>query len=174
MLWPDRFDVVVRKLGTVVAARRIPITLSDDPNQWPKDVYNEADHLREVVAELGVEGAPTVVVYVSPTQAVDLVSLTMDSPSQARKAAILGCMETIPYPFDTAVAEAAVIGRDDTETDAQTHVVVAVDRQDVTGAIVEMTEAAGLDFQSATPIAPPARATMLGAARQTPSWPRVP
>ena len=153
VLLPDRIDVVVRKRGTVVAARRIPITVGDDPACWAKDVYKESDRLRDVVEELGVQRAPTAVVYTSSTQAVDLVSLTMESASQARKAAILGCMETIPYPFDAAVAEAMVIGRDCSESDAQTHVVVAVDRQDVTGAIAEMTEAAGLDFQSATPIA---------------------
>ena len=153
VLLPDRIDVVVRKRGTVVATRRIPITVGDDSSTWSMQVHQQCDRLRDVVAELGVERAPTAVVYTSPTQAVELVSLPMDSPSQARKAAILGCMETIPYPFDAAVAEAVVIGRDGTETNAQTHVVVAVDRQDVTGAIVDMTEAAGLDFQSATPIA---------------------
>jgi len=119
---------------------------------WSKDVCKGSDRLRDVVAELGLERSPAVVVYTSRTQAVDLVSLTIDSPSQARKAAILGCMETIPYPFDAAVAEAVVIGRDRADHDAQTHVVVAVDRQDVTGAIVEMIEAAGLEFRSATPI----------------------
>ena len=164
VLLPDRIDVVVRKRGSVVAARRIPITVGDDPSTWSKDVYKESDRLRDVVAEMGVERAPTAVVYTSPTQAVDLVSLTMHSPSQASKAAILRCMETIPYPFDAAVVEAAVIGRDRAEDNAQIHVVVAADRQDVTAAIVEMTEAAGLEFQSATPIAATIMARLAGRA----------
>ncbi len=163
-LLPDRIDVVVRTRGALVAARRIPITLSFDPNTWAKGVREAADDLRDVVVELGVERAPTAVVYTSPTQAVDLVSLKLDSPSQARAAAILGCMETIPYPFDAAVVEAAVIGRDRAEDNGQIHVVVAADRQDVTGAIVEMTEAAGLEFQSATPIAATIIARLAGQA----------
>ncbi len=153
VLLPDLIDVVARKHNTVVAARRIPITLGLDPTTWAKSVREASDDLRDVVFELGVERVPTAVVYTSPTQAVDLVSLKLDSPSQARAAAILGCMETIPYPFDAAVVEAAVIGRDRAEDNPQIHVVVAADRKDVTGAIVEMTEAAGLEFQSATPIA---------------------
>ena len=163
-LLPDRIDVVVRRRNLVVAARRIPITLGLDPNTWAKSVREASDDLHDVVVELGVERVPTAVVYTSPTQAVDLVSLKLDSPSQARAAAILGCMETIPYPFDAAVVEAAVIGRDRTEDNAQIHVVVAADRKDVTGAIVEMTEAAGLEFQSTTPIAATIIARLAGRA----------
>ena len=163
-LLPDRIDVVVRKRNTVVAARRIPITLGTDPNTWAKGVREAADDLRDVVVEFGVVRAPTAVVYTSPTQAVDLVSLKLDSASQARAAAILGCMETIPYPFDAAVVEATVVGRDRAEDNARIHVVVAADRQDVTGAIVEMTEAAGLEFQSATPIAATIIARLAGRA----------
>lgn len=166
-LLPDRIDVVVRSRSALVVARRIPITLGTDPNTWAKSVLAASDALRDVVIELGVERAPTAVVYTSPTQAVDLVSLKLDSPSQARAAAILGCMETIPYPFDAAVVEAVVIGRDRAEDNAQIHVVVAADRQDVTGAIVEMTEAAGLEFRSATPIAATIIAQLASRAMQT-------
>ncbi|MEE8154591.1 MAG: PilN domain-containing protein [Phycisphaerales bacterium] len=163
-LLPDRIDVIVRKGNALVVARRIPITLGFDPNTWVKGVRAASDDLRDVVVELGVERVPTAVVYTSPTQAVDLVSLNLDSAAQARAAAILGCMETIPYPFDAAVVEAVVVGRDRAEDNRQIHVVVAADRQDVTGAMVEMTEAAGLEFQSATPIAATIMARLAGRA----------
>ncbi|MCH8823985.1 MAG: PilN domain-containing protein [Planctomycetes bacterium] len=162
-LLPDRIDIIARNGQSIEVAQRIPIKLDTDPVAWIKDLRGIGELLKEVVQENNLEGTPTYVVYDSPTQVVDLVELNISSPSQAREAAIISCAEAIPYSLDAAVTEAIVIGRDPSDDDPQTHVLLVADRQDIATAIVDMIEEAGLDFQTATPLQATVIAKLAGA-----------
>ncbi len=94
-LLPDRIDVAVRRGNQVVGGTRIPIALDSEPDEWARVVRGSAGLLRDVVQELGVSGAPAVVVYRSPTQAVELVSVPLRSVGQARDAAVLSGTESL-------------------------------------------------------------------------------
>ncbi len=150
-LLPDRVDVAVRRGGRTLGGKRIPIELDSDPGDWLKTVQSSVPALQAVVDELGIEGAPTVVVYRSPTQSVELVSLPLRSATQARGAALLTGTESLPYSVRDALCEALVVGRDSGRDEPQTHAVVAAERDDIAGAIVELVESSGLSFVSATP-----------------------
>lgn len=151
-LLPDRLDIIARRGQSIAFTKRISITLASDPVAWISDLHRICELLKEVVQENNLGGIPTFVVYDSPTQIVDLVNFDISSPNQAREATILSCAESIPYSLDEAVTEAIVIGRDPSEDDPQTHILLVADRQDVASAIVEMIEDAGLEFRTATPL----------------------
>lgn len=161
-LLPDRMDIIARSGQSIEFARRILIKLDSDPVVWISNVRQICDLLKDVVEENDLRGIPTYVVYDSPTQVVDLVGFNINSPSQAREAAILSCAESIPYSLDVAVTEAIVIGRDPSDDDPQTHVLLAADRQDITTAIVDLIEEAGLVFQTATPLQATVIASLAG------------
>ncbi len=148
----DRLDIVALRGGRALASQRIPITLGRDAPAWVEAVRSSGQTLRAVVGELGVAGAGAVVVYRSPTQSVDLASFQLRSEAQAREAALLSIAESVPYPVNTAICAAEVVGCDRTGANRQTHVVVAAERDDVAGAVVQMVETAGLKFLAATPI----------------------
>lgn len=150
-LLPDRIDVAVRRGNQVVGGKRIPIALDSDPDEWARVVRGSAGLLRDVVQELGVSGAAAVVVYHSPTQAVELVSVPLRSVSQARDAAVLSGAESLPYSMSSAVCQALVLGRDAGRGNQQTHALVTAERNDIAGALTEMVESAGLTVASATP-----------------------
>jgi len=150
-LLPDRVDVAVRRGGRTLGGKRILIDLDSDPRDWLKTIESSVPALAAVVDELGIDGAPTVVVYRSPTQSVELVSLPLRSPTQAREAARLSGTESLPYSSSDALCEALVVGRDSGRDEPQTHAVVAAERDDIAGAIVALVESAGLTFVSATP-----------------------
>lgn len=148
----DRMDVVALEGGRAWASQRTPITLGRDAPAWVEAVRSSGQTLRAVVAQLGVGSAAAVVVYRSPTQSVDLASFQLRSKAQASEAALLSVAESVPYPVNTAICAAEVVGCDRTEANRQTHVVVAAERDDVAGAVVQMVETAGLKFLAATPI----------------------
>ncbi|MHC4108725.1 MAG: PilN domain-containing protein [Planctomycetota bacterium] len=150
-LLPDRLDVAVRRGNVIIGSKRIPIALDSDPEEWARVVRGSAGLLRDVVQELGVSGAPAVVVYRSPTQAVELVSVPLRSIGQARDAAVLSGTESLPYSINAAVYEALVVGRDGGRGEPQTHALVTAERNDIAGALTEMVESAGLTVASATP-----------------------
>ncbi len=158
-LQSDRIDIVRFEGGSPRQVKRIPITLNTDPGEWAKEVRRSAPILRAAVDELGIEGWSTRVLYRSPTQAADLVSVPVRSNAQAIEAATMGCIDSLPYSTNESVCEAIVIGRDQISEGKQTHVVVTADRNDIAAAIVEMVEHSGLSFTSATPI----DAALLGA-----------
>lgn len=139
-----------------------PITLSQEPGQWSKELLRLSDTLRELARKLGVDGAEAIVLYAGPTQAVTLESLPIRSTAQAIEAAKLSCMEKVNYPTVAAVCEAMPIGRNGAGADVarRTHVAVAVDRDDVLGAIARFVEESGLRFVSAIPIDAPLMAQL--------------
>ncbi len=150
-LLPDRIDVAVLRGNEVVGSKRIPIALDCEPDEWARVVRGSAGLLRDVVQELGVSGAAAVVVYRSPTQSVELVSVPLRSVTQAREAAVLSGAESLPYSMSSAVCEALVVGRDGGRGNQQTHALMTAERNDIAGALTEMIESAGLTVASATP-----------------------
>lgn len=151
-LLSDRVDLVVLEGAVATAAKRIPITLDSDPCEWAKSVRHLGATLSSAVGEMKIEGAPAHVLYRSPTQAADLISLNVGSVGQAIEAARLSCIDSLPYSEMSSVCEATVVGRDAPGEERQIHVVAAAERDDVAGAIVTMIDEAGLKFISATPI----------------------
>ncbi len=148
----DRMDVAAIKGGRVVVSKRVPIELPTDGLEWIKAVRSCGTALEPIVQELELTGAPTSLLYRSPTQAVDLASFEIRSTSEARTAAILTCSESLPYSASTAVIEAVAVGRDRGGPAPKTHIAVAAERTDAARAMVEMVESAGLEFSSAVPI----------------------
>ena len=140
------------RAGRVVARKRLPLELPFDATAWAKGVRTSGAALKEAVTALGCAGAPAVVTYRSPTQAVDMASFQLRSTSQCCTAAMLTCTEALRYSAGSAVCRAVAVGRDRSGSKRQTHVVVAAERLDVVRALVEMIESAGLTFDSATPI----------------------
>jgi Tfp pilus assembly PilM family ATPase/Tfp pilus assembly protein PilN len=126
-----------------------------DLRGWTKAVRGAAGALREAIQSMGLTGRGAIVLYRSPAESSDYVSVKIAAASQAREAAILGCGDKLGFPVDQAVTEAVVIGRDATGPsggERQTHLVVAADKDDHASAIVSLVTEAGLKFVSATPI----------------------
>lgn len=137
-----------------------PITLSQEPGQWIKEVSRLSSTLREFVERLGVEGSAAHVLYTGPTQAVAIESLPVRSTAQATEAAKLSCLDTVNYASASATCEALLIGRDGFGETKRMHVVVAMERDDVLGELAQCVEDAGLKFASALPIDAPIMAQL--------------
>lgn len=138
----------------VVAFRQLDVRFPTEPAEWVKELARFATPVGECIREFNAKGLPATVLYRSPTQAVDLVSLALGSRSEACAAAKLGIFDAVQYSPTSAVCEAVVVGRDRTRGDGQSrqyHIVVAADREDIANAIVQLVEAAGLRFACATP-----------------------
>lgn len=151
-LLSDRVDVAVIGGGGVTSSKRVPLELMSDPTAWAKGVRAAGSKLKEVVQELGAEGARARILYRSPAQAVDLASLALRTPKQACAAAMLPAAESLPYGLTSAIMNAVAIGRDAGGPDRRWHVVVAAERMDIIRALIEMVESAGLVFDTATPL----------------------
>ena len=106
---PDRVDLLACRGPKALAWRRVPITLDQDPHEWAKAVRRAGATLAQAVKALELEDRPAVVVYRSPTQAVDLSSYQLRSASQAIDAATLSCTDSLPYSAMTAVCRAVVV-----------------------------------------------------------------
>jgi Tfp pilus assembly PilM family ATPase len=150
-LLPDRMDVVLVRSGRVVAARRIPTELPNEPVAWCKALRSTSGALNQAVGELGAAKSRAVVLYRSPTQAVDLASVEIKSAQQAEEAASLDCLGGLSYSMESATIAAKAIGRDLAGEKRKTHVVVAADRTDVLSAIVDVVQTAGLRPEIVTP-----------------------
>lgn len=151
-LLPTSIIVALSDGGRVVASRQLDVRLLVEPAEWVKGVAHLATPIGEFVREHNAQGVPATVLYRSPTQAVDLVSLALGSRSEACAAAQLGIFDAVSYSPTSAVCEAVVVGRDRSHGQPrQYHIVVAADRDDIIHAIVHMVEEAGLSFASATP-----------------------
>jgi Tfp pilus assembly PilM family ATPase/Tfp pilus assembly protein PilN len=146
------FDVVVFERGQRTATRRLPMDMTPDPIEWAAGVRRAAPALRKTVEDLGLQGSKAIVLYRSPTQAVQLANLDMQSRSQAIDAAVLGCLDALPYSDMAAVCQATVVGKDVSDKGGRTHVLVAADRDDIAASIVHMVEESGLRVTSTTPI----------------------
>lgn len=151
-LLSDRMDVVALKGDSVVSCTRVHVELPAEPTGWAKAVRALSSKLKEAVGELDVDGAKTRILYRSPTQSVHLTSLNLRTSSQACAAAILPAAESLPYAESAAIIDAVVVGRDAEGPESRWHVVVAAERIDVLRAIIEMTETAGLRFDTAQPL----------------------
>jgi Tfp pilus assembly PilM family ATPase/Tfp pilus assembly protein PilN len=151
-LLSDRMDVAAIRSGHVVGSRRITVSLPAEPISWVKAVRGLSTQLAAAVRDLGIPKGTARVLYRSPTQTVDLASFDLRSADQACAAATLPTVEALPYQLNSAVIETVAVGRDASGPQRRWHVVVAADRIDVVRALVEMVEAAGLMFESATPM----------------------
>jgi Tfp pilus assembly PilM family ATPase/Tfp pilus assembly protein PilN len=151
-LLSDRIDVAAMKGGRVLSSRRIPVELPSESTAWVKAVREAGEKLRPTIQEMSVVGARARLVYRSPTQAVDMASFELRGASQACAAAMLPCLESLPYSATTALCEASAVGRDRSGPNRRWHVVVAAERADVARMLVEMIESAGLTFESLVPM----------------------
>ncbi len=151
-LLPDRVDVVHVRGGRIADSKRLPIELPSDPSAWCKALRAASGTLKQAVADLGATKLRAVVLYRSPTQAVDLASMEMRSAHQAADAASLDCLGGLSYHMDNAVVATSVVGRDLAGEGRKTHVVVAADRIDVLTAIVDFVTSAGLRAEHIAPI----------------------
>lgn len=156
-LLPTRVDVVVydgrsRQLGSAPLGVRIPAQLSATTATWLREVRLLGPKLHAAIEQLGAKGLPATVVYRSPTQAVDLADIELSSASEACEAARLSIFESLPYTEVSAVCRAACVARDHGGEKQRRHVVVAAERDDVAGAIVQFVEEAGLKFAHSVPV----------------------
>ena len=151
-LLSDHMDVVALKGGSVVASTRLPLDLPADATAWAKAVRVIGSTLKDAVRELDVDGAGARILYRSPSQSVDLASFNVRTSSQARAAAILPAAASLPYSATAAIVDAVVVGRDAQGSERRWHVVAAAERIDILRAIIEMTESAGLTFNTAVPL----------------------
>lgn len=148
----DRIDVAAVRAGRRRDARRLSVRLPPDGREWARTVREQVRELRGAVESMGVAGLPAAVLYRSPTQSVDLKSLELRSRSEARSAAVLSCVESLPYSLDAAVSRSVAVGRDRAGPAPRRHVVVALDRRESAGAIADLVQQAGLRLVSATPL----------------------
>lgn len=164
----DRLDILECQGERVLSSRRVPVTVDSNPTDplgWAKSVRAAASLLKDVVEEMGLVGRRAYVVYRSPTETADYVSLKLSSSAQAREAALLGCSDKLGFPVDQAVVDAAVIGRDAASADMrQTHLVVTAERDDHATALATLVTDAGLKFVSATPVDAAVMARLAGGA----------
>ena len=151
-LLPGRIDVAVYDGSRRLESKRLTIDAEQDDVGWAKTLRRSAVSLREIIVDEDLVGAPTTVLYRSPTQSVDAPGFAVRSEAEAAEAALMKCMDALPYSALSAISEAVVIGRDAGGEAAETHVVVAAEREDVAKAIVDLVEEAGLSFRSATPL----------------------
>jgi hypothetical protein len=145
----NRIDVVLYVGGKRCGAKRIPMSGEPDA-EWSREIHSAAPEIRTVVQQWGASGARALVLYQSPTQAVDLASLAV-KPADAIEAARLESLDAFPHPGAVTICEADQLGSDSTGDPVRQHVLVAVDRDDTCAAIVQCVEDAGLRFESATP-----------------------
>jgi hypothetical protein len=149
---PDHIDVVVRDGVIRTHMHRLPFTPESDPAEWAKAIRRSAASLRAIVDGLGLTGLPAIVLYRSPTQAIDLVGCAVRHPAEAIEAAVLSCCDALSYSSLSAICQGSVVGRDATGDKRQMHVVVAAEREDVSEALVAMIVNAGLKIESITPL----------------------
>jgi hypothetical protein len=83
----DRLDILECQGDRVLSSRRITVTVSQEATEWAKSVAATASSLKEAIEEVGLVGRRAYVVYRSPTETADYVSLKMSSAAQARDAA---------------------------------------------------------------------------------------
>lgn len=148
----DRLDLLICRRGRAIGGVRIPAAFGADAAQWSKSLRGAARALEAAAATLGVSRAAVHVLYRSPSECVEYSNLSLDSTAEAQEAAILGCADALSCPLDSAVAAAAIIGRDSIGLKKQTHLVVAADHDDALAAIVDTLEDAGLKFVTAAPL----------------------
>ncbi len=148
----DRATVAVVDRNRVALSQILPFDAHNDPNDWVKQLSRLSSELKAFVDTHKLAGSSAVVVYQSPTAAVNLAAAPIASGSDANEVASLSCLDALPYSAMAAVVTADTIGRDRGGDNRQIHVLVAAERDDVAGAIVEAVTDAGLNYQSATPI----------------------
>ncbi len=146
-LLPSRIDVVLYVGGRRAGGERIAIGPDSDIADWLRSLRRATAALESEVSKLGAAGVEATVVYQSPTQSSGLITLEV-KPLEAADAARLQCLDSLPYPAESAVCEAVLAER----TPKACHVLVAAERDDVAQAIAELVEEAGLTFKSATPV----------------------
>jgi Tfp pilus assembly protein PilN len=151
-LRPGRLDFMIEDGSGMAKVTRLDVSDEEDPLEWVKTIRRSAVSLRSVVNEANAVGAPTRVIYRSPTQSVAMSSFGVGSTGQAIEAATLSCCDALPYSAMTAICQATVVGRDGSGDKRQTHVVAAAEREDVAESIVQLIEEADLHFASATPL----------------------
>lgn len=151
-LVPGRVAVIVTDGRRHRFVLRRDLDLESEPGAWTASVGRLGSALQECIAENGLTGMGAVVLYESPTQMVDVVSLPGGSASEAMAAAKLACTEALGVSADAAVCRAGVLGRDRPGEGRQTHAIVAAERDDVLRAIESMVQEAGLRFLAATPL----------------------
>jgi Tfp pilus assembly protein PilN len=151
-LFPGRLDVVAYEGSRHAHVKRLPITAPSEACEWAKTVRRSAATLKAAIEEMNLAGSPAIVLYRSPTQAVDLAGFAVRSPGQAVEAATLSCLDSLPYSAMSAVCDAAVVGRDAAGAARQSHVAVAAEREDVAEAINDLVTGAELELLSATPV----------------------
>ena len=149
---PDHIDIVLMRGDRATGSRRLPVELAMDAGPWCKGLHAAQELFARAVKELGALKASAVVLYRSPTQAVDLASVEVRSAEQAEEAASLDCLGGLSYSMDNAAVAARMVARDLAGESRKTHVVVAADRHDVLSAIAALIEGAGLKLQFVTPI----------------------
>jgi Tfp pilus assembly PilM family ATPase len=148
----NRIDILSCQGDGVVASRRIVLSLDADGEQWRERLTEAVKPVQNALKDMRAEGAAAMVFYRSPTELADYATLQFKSASEAKQAAILGCADSLSCPLDQAVSEAYVLSRDVTAGRAQTHLVVAADRDENIHALTNFVEECGLKFAGATPI----------------------
>jgi Tfp pilus assembly PilM family ATPase len=149
-LTPTRLDVLLIEGTRCGGARRIPLSLPGDVNEWLPALDTAARPLAAAVEALGATGARATVLYQSPTHAIDHTSLPL-RPAEAQRAAVQQCLDALPYPDDLAVWATAVVGRDARGAPPPCHVVAVAEREDVLEGVAGLMEQAGLALAIAVP-----------------------
>lgn len=150
-LFPDRAEAAVLRRGDLRDSAAFRPEVPRGGQTWAEMLRDVTRQLTTWVAEHDLHGAGAHILFRSPTEATDFVSLETTSASDACEAAIISCGELIPYSLESACIETVVVGRTRTPS-PRTHVVVAAERDDHAHAMCACIEASGLRFDGATPI----------------------
>lgn len=151
-LTAGRATAAVIDRGRIIHCERLLFAGDQDPNNWLRSLRRFSGELKSFVDRQRLTGASATVVYDSPTASVNLIGVPAASGAGATEAATLSCLDALPYSATAAVMQAEVIGRDRSGDARQVHVLVAAERNDVAGAIVEAIEDAELKYLAASPI----------------------
>lgn len=169
LLLPSRIEIAAISGGRVTAAERIAASLPGEAETWSDAVRGSAEWVRPVVERLGLAGQAAVVLYSSPSQAVEVISLQAKTTSQAVAAARLSGIESLAFPASDAACAVMVLGRDTGGEGRQTHVLTCVDRDDHLEAVVDLVERSGLTFTCAAPMDGAVAAGLIHAALHEPN-----
>lgn len=151
LLSPTRHELVVPgPRGTVRTGHVDP---ADAKGGWTNGLAVFQERLRAWVAELGLEGAPTVCLYSGPDVSASVQSCAAAAGApRAARAAELAHRESIQYDFDSNPSASLSLIRDrrpSTNSDGsprvpQLHTLVASDRETSSGSVSKALAEAGL------------------------------
>ncbi len=143
-------EMMIRRGGRTECIR-LDVELPSEPHAWHAALGALAAPLGLMVAEHRLAGAPTVVLYESPSGSSQLTSVATSREGQALAAARLAALGSIGGSYESAIADACEIGCDAAGDPPRRHVVAAAERHETLCAIADLIDAIGLRTERIVP-----------------------